>query len=53
MKKNKFLLTLAQTEEYLYSSYEMTKQLRELYERREKEKAFRQFRQNFFDYICG
>ena len=31
MKKNKFLLTLSQTEEYLYSSYEMTKQLRELY----------------------
>ena len=41
MKKNKFLLTLSQTEEYLYSSYEMTKQLRELYERGEKENAFR------------
>ena len=41
MKKNKFLLTLAQTEEYLYSSYRMTKQIREIYGRGEKENAFR------------
>ena len=42
MKNNRFLQTLEQTEEYLYSAHQMTQQIKEIYRRGEVETAFRQ-----------
>ena len=42
MKNNRFLQTLEETEEYLYSAHKMTQQIKEIYRRGEVETAFRQ-----------